>query len=262
MRARTRRHGPSLARWLSAGGLGVGIAALAYWRRTLTRDGAIAAAGVGGAVFACGGLPAAGALLSFFGSSTALSRFGEARKRSLPLAQAKGSQRDAWQVLANGGVATLCAVAHQPQGLAGALAAAAADTWATELGLLSTSAPRLITTLSPVPPGTSGGVTLQGLMASLGGATVVGLAYAALGGGWASLRRSVVGGLGGALFDSLLGATLQAVYWCPTCQTVTEDTVHAKCQSTTQLHSGYMWMTNDTVNALATLSGAAIALAL
>jgi uncharacterized protein (TIGR00297 family) len=253
------RH-PRAARWLSGAGLGVGIATLAYWRRALTLDGAVAAAGVGCATFARGGLPAAGALLAFFGSSSALSRLGERRKQSMPLAQRKGARRDAWQVLANGGVATVCALVGQRRGLVGALAAAGADTWATELGLLSRATPRLITTLRPVPAGTSGGVTLLGMLGSVGGALVVGTGYAGLGGGWSMLGRAVIGGLGGALIDSLLGATLQASYWCPRCEALTEDSVHVNCGSKTQLRKGYVWMTNDTVNALATLSGASIAL--
>ncbi|MBV9601539.1 MAG: DUF92 domain-containing protein [Chloroflexi bacterium] len=233
---------------------------MAYWRRALTLDGAIAAAGVGGVTFTCGGLPAAGALLAFFGTSSALSRVGERRKRGLPLAQAKGSRRDAWQVLANGGVATLCAVAGQPQGLVGALAAAGADTWATELGLLSRSPPRLVTSLRRVPAGTSGGVTPLGLLASVGGAVAVGAGYAALGGEASALRRSLVGGLSGALVDSLLGATLQAEYWCAGCQSATEDSRHPRCGSRTRLRRGYRWLSNDAVNALATLVGAGIAL--
>jgi uncharacterized protein (TIGR00297 family) len=205
-------------------------------------------------------LPAAGALVAFFASSSALSKVGEGRKRTVPLAQAKGAQRDAWQVLANGGVASVCAVAGQPRGLVGALAAAGADTWATELGLLSHRTPRLITTLRRVPAGTSGGVTPQGLIASVGGALAVGIGYAALGGGWSILRRSVVSGLGGALIDSLFGATVQAEYWCHHCAQPTEDAMHEPCGSATQLRRGYRWVTNDTVNLLATLSGAAIAL--
>ncbi|HEY2594128.1 MAG TPA: DUF92 domain-containing protein [Chloroflexota bacterium] len=252
--------GPSAGRWVVGGTLGAAIAALAYSRRTLTLDGAVAAAVVGSATFTLGGLPAAGALLAFFGTSSGLSRVGESRKLVLPLAQAKGSRRDAWQVLANGGVATLCVVAGRPRGLLGALAAAAADTWATELGLLSKASPRLITTLRRVPAGTSGGVTLHGLGASVGGALVVGVAYAALGGGWSSLPRALGGGLGGALVDSLLGATLQAAYWCPRCDLPTEDALHKRCGAPTELRAGLIWMTNDTVNGLATLAGAAIAL--
>ena len=102
-----------MARALAAALLGGGVAGVAYWRRTLTRDGAMAAALIGAVVFFTGGLPAAASLLVFFGSSSALSRLDETRKASGPLAQAKGARRDAWQVLANGGVATLCIAAGQ-----------------------------------------------------------------------------------------------------------------------------------------------------
>lgn len=48
-------------------------------------------------------------MLAFFVPSVGLSRFGRARKKKL-VDIGKGGARDAWQVFANGGVATLCAV--------------------------------------------------------------------------------------------------------------------------------------------------------
>jgi uncharacterized protein (TIGR00297 family) len=246
-------------RWLLGALLGSSIAGLAYWRRALTLDGALAAAAMGCVVFARGGLPASGALLAFFGSSSVLSRVGERRKKSSPLAQAKGARRDAWQVLANGGVATLSVVLGQPRaGFLGALSAAGADTWATELGLLARRPPRLVTTLRQVPAGTSGGVTPEGLAASLGGALVVGLTWRGLGGGPHALRTSLLGGVSGSVFDSLLGATLQAVYRCPVCEVDIETPVHRVCGQRAPRIRGLSWMNNDVVNFLATLAGAAI----
>jgi uncharacterized membrane protein len=189
------------------------------------------------------------------------------------LAQAKGGERDAWQVLANGGVAAAClaiAGARGTAGFLGALATAGADTWATELGLLARRAPRLITTLQPVPPGTSGGVTPEGTLASLGGALTVGLAWEIVdrlrslhdGGAKRPSTRipavfltAVVGTIG-CLVDSLLGASVQATYWCPACQEPTETPVHRRCGRRTVLMRGWWWMTNDAVNALATTTGA------
>src|SRR5947209_17406178 len=100
--------GLTVGRLLASAVLGGGVAAVAFWRRALTFDGAVAAAVVGSLVFFRGGLPAAASLLAFFGSSSALSRLGHSRKASGPLAQSKGARRDAWQVLANGGMATVC----------------------------------------------------------------------------------------------------------------------------------------------------------
>jgi uncharacterized protein (TIGR00297 family) len=248
-----------VSRWLWSSLLAATTAGLAYWRGALTFHGAAAATAVGTITFARGGPSAAAAMLAFFGSSSVLSRVAESRKSSLPLAQTKGARRDAWQVLANGGIAAGYVAFGRPRGLVGALAAAAADTWATELGLLARSPPRLITTLRRVAPGTSGGVTPEGLLASVAGAAVVGLAHAALGGN-ASLRRALLAGVSGALIDSLLGATLQAGYCCHRCKLPTEQSVHARCGSRAHLERGLPWVTNDTVNALATLSGALIGL--
>jgi uncharacterized protein (TIGR00297 family) len=245
-------------RWLLGALLGSGVALFAYRRQTLTLDGALAAAVVGCVVFVRGGLPAAGALLAFFGSSSALSRVGQQRKSALRLAQAKGARRDAWQVVANGGLATLCLAWGRPLAFIGALSAAGADTWATELGLLAKGPPRLITTLGRVPAGTSGGITPEGLAASLGGALVVGTTFALLGGGQRAMRTAAIAGVSASLADSLLGATLQAAYWCPRCETPTEEAVHRRCGSRTELRTGQSWMTNDTVNALAALVGASI----
>jgi uncharacterized protein (TIGR00297 family) len=211
-------------------------------------------------VFVRGGLPAAGALLAFFASSSALSRLGDRRKQTMPIAQAKGARRDAWQVAANGGVATLAIALGRPMAFVGALAAAGADTWATELGLLARGPPRLISTLRTVPAGTSGGITPEGLAASLGGALMVGIPFALLGSDRRAIWAAAVAGVGASLADSLLGATLQAAYWCPHCQTVTEEPVHRACGGRTQQHKGYAWMTNDTVNAIATGIGAALGL--
>lgn len=221
-----------MRRWLLAGSLGVTVAGAAYRARALTLDGAIAAAAVGCIVFGRGGVAAAAALLAFFGSSSGLSRIGRDAKQTLELAEAKGAQRDAWQVLANGGVATFAIVLGQRGAFLGAVAAAAADTWATELGLLARQPPRLITTLRPVPRGMSGGITLEGLLASFGGALVVGVTCRLFGGRRSAPIVATVAGMVGSLFDSVLGATLQA--------------------------DGKL--NNDAVNAFATLAGATVGL--
>jgi uncharacterized membrane protein len=150
-------------------------------------------------------------------------------------------------------------------GFIGALATATADTWATELGTLSKTSPRLITNGMPVAPGTSGGVTPLGMAASALGACSMGYFFWAVKG----LRKSLaftpllalLSGMTGSCFDSFLGATLQAMYICPTCKTETEKHVH-HCGSHTEFQRGIRWMNNDVVNVIATTIGGAVAIAL
>lgn len=238
------------------------VAAAAHRARALTASGAIAAWIVGACVFAAGGWVFAAVLFAFFVPSTMLSRIGRERKRELVDIGKHGS-RDAWQVVANGGVAALCAVlaaaTHaQPiaAAFAGAFAAASADTWGTEIGTLAKAAPRSILTFAPLAPGISGGVTLAGTLAEIGGACVVGMVAWALGvGAWWIVAA---GGFAGALADSVLGASLQELRYCPSCRRVCETDPHV-CGSATVLRRGAPWMSNDAVNACAAAIGALVA---
>ncbi len=127
--------------------------------------------------------------------------------------------------------------------------------------MLARRRPRLITSMQSVPPGTSGGVTPEGLLASLGGALTVGIAAAVFGGGARVILRAVVAGVVGSIADSLIGATLQAGYVCDRCQQPTEEPVHARCGRPTRHVRGRGWVTNDVVNAIATGCGSIIGLA-
>ena len=251
--------------------LGVLIGYLAYRGHALTRNGFLAAALVGGLVFGFGGLAWGVLMLLFFFSSSGLSRAFAMRKARLNEKFAKGSRRDEAQVLANGGLAALLALAHvllaKPEwtwiAFAGAMAAVNADTWATELGVLSPHLPRLITNGRSVERGTSGAVSLVGYLAALGGALFIAL-------GTLLLQRSspllsllpaiTLAGLAGSTLDSWLGATLQAIYFCPTCQKETERHPHHLCGTPTSLKRGLSWLNNDVVNFACSLMGALSAL--
>lgn len=249
--------------------LGVLIAVASYYLGALSGSGAVGASLVGALTFGIGGLGPAVLLILFFASSSALSRLGGKRKLAMAAAFAKGSRRDLGQVLANGAMAALFSVllglTGHPMwlaGVGGALAAVNADTWATELGVLSRRRPRLITTGAPVEPGTSGGVTLQGTLAAVAGAALVALAGGLLGGGARLGLAATLGGFVGALFDSLLGATVQAMYFCPTCGRETERHPQHGCGTATSLVRGWSWLGNDGVNFSASLVGAGVALAI
>jgi uncharacterized protein (TIGR00297 family) len=206
--------------------------------------------------------------VAFFFTSSALSSFGAARKAVLARTFSKGGRRDFTQVLANGSMAAILAVIFGLWGqgiwligLSGALAAATADTWATELGVLSRRPPRLITTGLPVEAGTSGGVTFLGSLAAVCGAGVIGLLAATMHGAWDALPLVMLAGIAGAIADSLMGASVQAMYWCSRCDRETEHTPQHTCGTQTQHVRGWPWLTNDGVNFSATVCGAAVAMA-
>lgn len=252
------------------------ISLAAKFLRALSSSGAVAAALLGTIVFGLGGLPWAAVLVAFFVSSSLLSRLFKEKKMSVQDRYARGSQRDAVQVMANGGLAGVFVILHIffPQSVwiwlsfAGSLAAANADTWSTELGALSPTPPRLISNGKIVDPGTSGGVTWTGTLAALGGGLFIGLLagfFPPKGLLDASIlhRLAVLGivslaGLLGSLVDSLLGATIQAVYYCPNCKKETERNPEHTCGSPTALVRGIAWFNNDWVNALCTFIGALI----
>lgn len=256
----------------SAGAL---IAGIAWKAGSLSKSGAIAAAVSGGLIFSIGGLPWAALLLTFFITSSALSKSFKGRKAKLGEKFAKGSQRDWAQVLANDGLGTILAILFILSGAegvlagwgwiayAGAMATVNADTWATELGVLNPKPPRLITTGEVVEAGTSGGISFFGTLATLGGAALIGLAGAAFSPGaeaWALLPAATLGGVCGSLFDSLLGATVQAIYHCPACNKQTERHPAHGCGTETVHVRGWRWLNNDLVNFLASALGAGIAL--
>lgn len=241
------------------------IAAAAWKARALSASGAFAAVMLGAACAAAGWTWAA-MLILFFLSSTGLGRIGkEHRARRTGGIVAKGGARDGWQVLANGGVfagAALGSLAYPAPGWlalgGGALSAAAADTWATEVGSLAPGSPRDILRWRLVPPGTSGAISARGSIASMAGAMfIAGIAAA---GGWPGrvAIAIVVGGVAGALADSLLGATVQVRRWCDRCDSGTEQDVH-RCGARTRISGGVRWIDNDLVNLFSVLTGATIA---
>jgi uncharacterized membrane protein len=102
-------------------------------------------------------------------------------------------------------------------------------------------------------------------MVTLAGGLVIGVVAAAGATSfWLSTTSLLaVGGLagaGGALLDSVLGATLQAGYRCPACACASEGAVHP-CGSRTEHVRGLRWLDNDRVNLAATLGGALLGVA-
>ena len=234
---------PSDAAALSAAAAAL---ALAWRRRWLAPGAVVVAAALGLALWWGAGPVGVALLLFFFVTASALTRLTRGR-RTDPRPEgagadeaAAGTRRGTRQVLANGGVAAAAALLGAwgwlpgaGAALAGALAAATADTWASELGRWAAGPTRMVTTWERVEPGRSGGVSAAGTLAGLAGAALLGLVRGLLPG--ASLAAAVgaalaAGGAGMGL-DSLLGASAE----------------------------GRMrWVDNDVVNLAGTLLGAAV----
>jgi uncharacterized protein (TIGR00297 family) len=264
---------PNLTRILIGLTLSTLIGGLAYRRRSLTMGGWLGAILTGTSTFGFGGWSWGVALVAFFVTSSALSHFRQARKHQLAGEKfEKSGRRDLLQALANGAAGALVALAYglsgEPPSLlalfAGIMATVTADTWATELGVLSPLRPRLITSWRNVDPGTSGGVTAHGLAASAGGALTIGVTLLLAGaierGAWSLWlpAAALLGGVGGSLADSLLGATVQAIYRAPS-GGETERSVAIGGAPNRLLH-GWRWMNNDLVNFVSSLVGGLIAL--
>jgi uncharacterized protein (TIGR00297 family) len=227
----------NLERLAIAGAVTLGFAVLARGLRGVSRSGMIAGGCACFLLFAGAGPPAFATLTALFVLTWAATRLGFRRKQELGVAE-RGDGRNAWQVLANLGVAALASVFFGATGnqawlvaASAALAEAATDTVASEIGQADRTA-RLITTWETVPAGTDGGVTPLGTVAG----TFAGLLVAGVSAGAgmippARLWIPFAAGFAGMIVDSILGALCQ--------------------------RRG--WLNNETVNLLGTLGAAGIA---
>ncbi len=176
---------------------------------------------------------------------------------------AKHESRNVIQVLCNGGLLALLSVAYAcfPSPLlvyaaSVSMAAATADTWASELGALSHEQPHSLFSKKKFPKGASGGVTRLGLWASLAGSALVTLVTSlyilnSFGLSWLWFLISlsmILFGFMGSIVDSLLGEYMQAKY-----VNDQHELVEHKPSLTSQLVSGYAWIDNNLVNFLSNL---------
>jgi uncharacterized membrane protein len=75
--------------------------------------------------------------------------------------------------------------------------------------------------------------------------------------GWWLIAASILGGLAGSLFDSLLGATVQANYYTRNREKMTEKAIDPD-GTPNELIRGWRWLNNDWVNFLSSVVGALV----
>lgn len=266
-----------------------------YKKRSLSKSGAIAAIVVG--FFSFGASYRAGVILIlFYYSSSKLTKVRDDIKSKLEEEYTVGGQRNWVQVFASSILATVVAIlfylfcgedqniifggdsaesfslfgvntsrhslrAYLWVAYVAHYATANADTWASELGVLSKTPPRLVTTflLRQVPPGTNGGMSILGTAASIAGGGFIGLIF------WigsfflgndgiapSQYPMVIVGlviGFVGSLIDSLLGATVQATYYSKDrkCIVKRKDSTLQSDSSIIKI-CGYDILSNEAVN--------------
>lgn len=241
------------------------ITLIAYWKKSLSRSGAWMAAVVGGIISLANRVDFIILLLLFFISSSILTRWRSDEKKKIEEnLYEKTGKRDWQQVLANGAVGSICAFLYwlDPQpafafAYYASLAVANADTWASEIGVLSKKDPISIIRFRRVDRGLSGGVSGLGLFASLLGGLFIGIIYGVYTKDFQGILLLGVIGFLGSILDSILGAVFQPVYWNATQKIYTEKQFDHEQQN--KRIKGVTWFTNDVVNMVVVVCGALLA---
>jgi uncharacterized protein (TIGR00297 family) len=212
------------AGWPWALGVPLAIGLAAWSLRAVRRSAFLAGVPLGILVARLGGLSGFAVLLAFFLLGTILTRLGYTVKEARGVAEPMGGRRGASHVAANCAAGLLLLLIRDiavrlgasPAGDAvgllwaafvGSFAAAASDTSSSEIGQLLGRHPVSPRTLRPVPVGTEGAVSVEGLLAGLAAAILIGgLAFAVRlvdGPGWVAV--ALAGFLGNVL-ESLTGS--------------------------------------------------------
>lgn len=199
-------------------GINAAFALMAWRLRQVTTSGAVAGFALGSAIYMGFGYRSFLVLFCFFVLGSAATRVGYATKRRRGIAERRRGART-WREAAANTLApaffAVLAIATPDQSafllaLTAALAEAAGDTVASEIGKWASTRAYLITTFRPVPAGEDGGISLVGTAAGFSASIVVVCVGYALGlcAGWGVLA-AVLAAFAGNIADSILGALLE-----------------------------------------------------
>ncbi len=227
---------------------------LSLSKKTVDFAGLVTGVVVGSSYVFVGGLMAFIPLLTFFLLASAFTKYKYSVKMKRGAAEGKGGARSWNNVVSNGLPPFMFLIlwrifSSQALFLAflSAIAANLSDTLSNEVGTLSHTDPILLFSWRRVPAGTSGAVSTRGTLVGLITPIIISIeAVPFLGLNW-QLLTPIFAGFMGNLIDSVLGATLEAKYRCPTCGKIIEKRYH--CGAPAELVKGVGFINKDVVNA-------------
>ena len=206
-------------------------------------------------IFGLGGWKWTVPLLVFFVLSSLISKLKRKTPSVTEIYIEKSMPRNGIQVLANGGIGGILVILNYffPSELfyivfVSSVAAVCADTWSTEIGTFKQSATVNILSFKEIQQGASGGISIPGTIGGVLGASIIAASSLM----WLGLKHInyiifiIFAGIVGNLFDSILGASLQAKYKCNVCSKITERNFH--CGQNSILIKGFKIINNDMVN--------------
>ena len=231
------------------------ISVISFRAKFLTLGGSIAQFILAALIFGLGGIKWSVPILTFFFLSSILSKVRKSKNKDVEKFFEKSEQRDHWQVIANGGIGGVLVVINFLYSsellymiYVSSIAAVCADTWATEIGTIKKAKTFNILNFKPVEQGSSGGISVMGTIGSVLGAFIIPVSSVSFLGEnyiyW--IFPVTVSGLLGSLADSVLGASIQAQFYCSICGKITEHKIH--CGKASSLKKGFYWINNDVVN--------------
>lgn len=263
----------SAERFIMATILSIGISVASFRFKFLRASGAVAAFILALIIFSIGAWMWTVPILTFFLLSSLLSKIGAKKKLSANSIVEKDHVRDYMQVVANGGIPAVVALLYffffnlewYIVYLA-SIAAVTADTWSTEIGMMSKRDPCNILNLKREQSGTSGAISIPGLAGGVLGTFIIALSSLPFLIPMITYRDVIISivvivvaaGCIGNIADSVLGASIQGEYLCANCNQRTEKKIH--CGHQTGLVRGLHWLNNDVVNMLCAAVGCAVAI--
>ena len=237
------------------------LAGIAFYKKSLTKFGAIVAWILSIVITYCGGTVGFVILLVTFLSVMVVGKISHKKRENIiKNINQKSGKRDSIQVLANVGVVTISLIIFYITKndiflitYACVMASSLADSIGSEIGVLSKQNQVDICSFKKTERGISGGVTILGLLFSLVGSFIIALSFYLLTDFNISILLFITAlGFTGSIIDSILGSTIQVKYKCFKCNKITEKKEH--CNNKTKYIKGISFINNDMVNFLNNIS--------